>query len=330
MNDNGYRTLAGTRFYGREREVRELMELIENGCYIILWGPRNVGKSELARYVSWILSENGWFINHIDIRSYLSEKRVSVYGGVDRDSFLKNILPLLGLPEGLLGIFDYGVRFVKERRCSGFLWVVDEPHLLPNPRAFLEALIKKTLYTFYDKIVSVVITVSDGWFILGDIVDSLLGYGAIPLFIDWIDMDSYKGFLEEIKAVYGVEVGVEASRLYSEYTGGVPGALVSLVRDGFSKWVDSTYRQFLSSVKKIHKRTSYGLLEILEAIEKLPIKINTLVVDKETELVDELVKENIAFYNIMEKKPLVKPQLPIYKKHALDTIKEIKNINNKA
>jgi len=324
MVNRVYRTIAGTKFYGREREVRELLKLIENGCYTILWGPRNVGKSELARYVSWLLSKKGWFINHIDIRSYLSEKKISVYGGVDRDSFLETISSLLGLPEGLLRIFDYGVRFVKEKRCHGLLWVVDEPHLLPSPRVFLEALIKKTLYTFHEKTVSVVITVSDGWFVLSDTIDSLLGYGAIPLFIDWLDPGSYRMFIEEIQIVYNKEIDIDSTLLYNEYTGGVPGALVSLIRDGLNRWIDSTYRQFINGIKRIHKRTNYSLIEILEAIEKLPQRINTLTIDRETELIDELVRENIAFYNIMEKQPLVKPQLPIYKKHAVNTIKELK------
>jgi hypothetical protein len=48
--DRGYRTGLGTAFYDRSRELGELAELIEAYRLLVVYGPRNAGKSELVRY----------------------------------------------------------------------------------------------------------------------------------------------------------------------------------------------------------------------------------------------------------------------------------------
>ena len=48
--DRGYRTGLGASFYDRVGELELLGGLLEARRTIVVYGPRNVGKSELVRY----------------------------------------------------------------------------------------------------------------------------------------------------------------------------------------------------------------------------------------------------------------------------------------
>ncbi len=50
--DRGYKTSLGTAFYDRLADLDKLAELLEGVRTVIVYGPRNVGKSELARYAA--------------------------------------------------------------------------------------------------------------------------------------------------------------------------------------------------------------------------------------------------------------------------------------
>ncbi len=67
-----YRTCSGTRFYDRREEVDKLSSWIRSGCYVVVWGPRNVGKSEMLRYVAWLLEKENWLTYYVDVREYLA------------------------------------------------------------------------------------------------------------------------------------------------------------------------------------------------------------------------------------------------------------------
>lgn len=54
--DYNYRTQSGLCFYNRAREYSFIEEITSKGGVIIVWGPRNIGKSELLRYVAYRLS----------------------------------------------------------------------------------------------------------------------------------------------------------------------------------------------------------------------------------------------------------------------------------
>ena len=50
--DAGYRTRLGTSFYDRRRELDTLDSAVHDYRLVIVYGPRNVGKSELVYYWS--------------------------------------------------------------------------------------------------------------------------------------------------------------------------------------------------------------------------------------------------------------------------------------
>ena len=49
--DCSWRTSLGTCFYDRVSEAEELARVVRGGWSVLVVGPRNVGKSELVRYV---------------------------------------------------------------------------------------------------------------------------------------------------------------------------------------------------------------------------------------------------------------------------------------
>ncbi len=320
MHSIEYRTRIGTRFYDRENEINDLLELIERSSYTILWGPKNVGKSELLRYISHVLENKGWFIYYIDVREYLSRKQLSIYSGtIDHRSFLESILDVIGLPNRMLELFERGYRYALEERAKGILWVFDEPHYLSNAKAFLEALIKRVIYTLHEKPLSIALSVSDGWFIDSDVVASLLEYGAYHLFIDELDLDSFSKLYCELRDIIGVKIDLESRVLYDRYTGGNPGYLIELLRSGsVGEWIASVERMFLSRLESIVRDTEFNWRDIVEYIAGLPREIDLLGIDKsEYLLINCLLRRNLVYYDMFSTKTTVKPLIPVYREIAL-------------
>lgn len=69
MRNNITSPVTGNDFYGRERELKEAMRLLESNQSIILSAPRRVGKSSLAIKIKDNLDAKG--IENIFIDGYL-------------------------------------------------------------------------------------------------------------------------------------------------------------------------------------------------------------------------------------------------------------------
>jgi len=308
-----YRTCIGTRFYDRREEVDKLRNWIKDGCYVVVWGPRNVGKSELLRYVARLLEKENWFTYYVDVREYLANKVIQVLPRSLEEEFVKAISSIIGLPDKLLTVFEYGVRYAIEKRASGVLWVVDEPQYLNNMRAFLESLIKRTIYTYHEKPLSVVVCVSEGWFILSETLLSLINYGSRTMLVDWLGISDYKLFARELLELKKTSIEIDIETLYDRYTGGVPGALVSITNIGLSQWVKNMKEHLLSTLRIVSRKIGVDVAEVKEFIKSLPRRIDYIKPSKESIIVEELTKHNILYFNPLEEKPLVKIQLPVYK-----------------
>ncbi len=312
-----YRTCAGTKFYNRDRELSIIIDNVTTGSrYFIVYGPRNAGKSELLRYVAHILERRCYLIILVDTRRYLAHKELSIYPYNEQThSIMDAISELVGLPEGIYRIFRASLDFIKKHRLNGVLWVVDEPYYLAHPRAFLESLIKDTIYAYHDKPVSTIVAVSEGYFIKSRDLFSLINYGAEPLLIDWLDYDSFKMFVEEYLSIKNVSLEISVRELYDKYTGGVPGAFIAIVEQGLSRWFRHIERYLLRVVEEISYTLGIDTNRVLDYIASLP---KTLDYSREEYMITEkLLDYNIVYYNPFDEKPLVNPQLPVYKVVAL-------------
>ncbi len=216
-------------------------------------------------------------------------------------------------------MFEKGYKYALEKRANGVLWVFDEPHYLPNAKPFLEALIKRVIYTLHEKPLSIALSVSDGWFIDSDVVDDLLEYGAHQLFIDEIDLDSFKNLYQELKSIIDTTIDLDPNVLYERYTGGNPGYLVELLRSkNVSEWISSVEERFLSRLESIIKDTGFSRRDVVEYIAGLPREVDLMSIDrKEYLLLSCLLRRNLVYYNRFSMKTVVKPLIPLYKEIAL-------------
>ena len=80
--DRSYRTMLGTAFYDRLAELERLSTLAGSRRLTIVYGPRNAGKSELARYFLSRRYRGGLAVS-VDsrrLRTALQEKRMGASG----------------------------------------------------------------------------------------------------------------------------------------------------------------------------------------------------------------------------------------------------------
>ncbi len=312
-----YRTAIGTKFYNRESELSLLHSLVGKSSFIILWGPKNVGKSELLRYFSHLIAGRGWITYYVDVREYLSKNQLSIYPrSTGCREFLESIASLIGVPNRILEVFEKGYKYALELKASGVLWVFDEPHYLSNARPFLEAVIKRVVYSFHKKPLSIAVSVSDGWFIVSDVVLSLLDYGAYELFVKELDYNSFYNLYRELQEKLGTRISVDARELYKEYTGGNPGYLVELLNTGsLSQWISKVEKLLLQKTSNVVEKTGLSRREVYSYISSLPREVDMEAISlNEYRLLKELLKQNIVYYDILEVKAIVKPLLPLYKK----------------
>ncbi len=318
-----YKTRIGIQFYNREREVAFLEENISKGDFIVVWGPKNIGKSELLRYFSHIASSRGWIVYYIDIREYIARNEIEVYPDkTGFKEFLKLVGDIIGVPNYLLELFERGVRFGLKKRANGVLWVFDEPHYLSIAKPFLESIVKNTIYTSYDKPVSAVISVSDGWFIASDVMHSLLDYGVKCLFIDELNIEHFKLLHRDLVSITGKDTGLDIEVIYSQYTGGNPGYLIDMFKySSINEWVNNIRYSFVDKIIRIERETSLSRTQIYNYIASLPKTIDlTHISVEEYSLVEKLLSYNIVYYDITRVKTVVKPVLPIYKRISREVI----------
>ncbi|MCE4610669.1 MAG: ATP-binding protein [Desulfurococcales archaeon] len=104
--DQGYKTALGTAFYDRVPELGRLEALIGGVRTVVVYGPRGVGKSELARYLA---------VRRLRVRSLLVDSRrrrledlLGFSSGERRllESIEGLLSSALGLPRGLVGLVE--------------------------------------------------------------------------------------------------------------------------------------------------------------------------------------------------------------------------------
>ncbi len=338
--DDEYRTRLGTRFYNREYELDRLNETVERYRVTVVYGPRNVGKSELVRYWAWkenirdrlvmvegdvLSSENildgiSWHILSVDekARRILEEGLKAVAGRLgiyDIYKVVSRIPSLIGYPGDPLVIF------------------IDEFHLLPRyhsaPRASryevaltdLEAL-AHYLSKKVDVRVRVVLTVSEGFVATNEAMLRLHGYSSGFLLIDHLDEKHFKSLFEEYTSKnpcphdYVIVKGV---------IGGAPGYLLELCAsekdlESFIGRSKSLLEEGLSGVRNV-LRDNLGWdpspHELIENAYKLVCgKQIRPVEEPRLHLVGQLMTTHNLVYPVYEddfSAIKYKPQIPVYR-----------------
>ncbi len=177
-----YRTRLGTRFYDRFWELEELHHLLEKKRTLIVYGPRNIGKSELIRYYLEVYAPQRLgriYAVRVDARERRVERCLG--GGEPRGitTLSRAILEALRMPPSLVELVERVIGAVRRSAAEKIILHIDEFHLFYGDRREalreLESLAGYAAKKGEDKL-RLVITVSEGFVASGSARRRLLGY----------------------------------------------------------------------------------------------------------------------------------------------------------
>ncbi len=332
--DRGYKTSLGTAFYDRLADLDKLAKLLGGVRTVIVYGPRNVGKSELARYAA---------MRRLKARSVLVDSRRRSLNALlgfssDDEILLKKAGELLaasmGLPRGLVGIIDE----VLSRISQPQLIIVDELHLLfegdlERALSSLEASAGLLAKEGSGR-PRLIVTVSEGFFATARAVSRLLGYSTAFMLVEPMDVQAFEALYDEYKRLYGCKVGLEAMLALS---GPLPGYLPDLCgrsEDLLAEWIAGEARKVYSALHEAAVKAGLSVDNARKAASRLlrgePAEDPALLA-----LGEALVEHNIA-YPCPATPPIYLPQLPVYevlvetKNSALDPRSVVKALKAEA
>ncbi len=289
--DCSWRTRLGTCFYNRRRELRLLETLADGRVCIVLYGPRNVGKSELARYAAGHRRLPGIII---DAR----KARVEATGPIRPPSSLARLL-LEG--SRLARLVEEAVRLLAGF-VSGVL-VVDEFQFIGGVEE-LEAVCKLVQLGEYG--LSMLVTVSEGAILLG-LLERLQGYAhLIP--VEHLDKEHARGVYDEYAEKRGCRLSF---RCFWGLVGGAPGylpLLCPLGRDGLEVWVDGLLRSLWEALVEAMDVLKAERARMFSEVYRL-LTGGPPDTPEKLKLAHLLVERNIAYPAAGS---VYRPQLPLY------------------
>ena len=339
--DRSYRTMLGTAFYDRLGERGELESLLAKRKLTIVYGPRNVGKSELARY-------------HLSKQEYptvvVDARRLRAASPGER---AKTITPLGGVPERIvdavrkavsshpkLGILDIIIDVAGALRSilyrlSGLVILIDEFHQLPgySMTALGEALgdleSLAALLTKNSGDIRVLVTVSEGFIATGEALRRLEGYSTGWLLVEHLDWPHFSALHEEYSRTHGcIPSGLEVYSL----VGGTPGSLPDLcllsredlVRSKIRVWasivetaLSGARNRLEASGSRIEPRELIAMaLRVMEEPVR-PLESPVLYL-----LGEALVEYNVAYARLAGDGIMYLPQYPVYRVLLEEAVEE--------
>ena len=66
--------VEGEDFYGREKEIRKAIKLLDSNHSLLLSAPRRIGKSSLAKRLIEVKKKDGWKCVYIDLEETTTEE----------------------------------------------------------------------------------------------------------------------------------------------------------------------------------------------------------------------------------------------------------------
>lgn len=314
--DASYRTMLGTGFYDRRSELEKLSELLQGVRTVIVYGPRNAGKSELVRY--FITKRLGLGslarLSHRVVLIDARRRRMEKYLGPGRDApgFLDELLSsVTGLPRGLVGFLEGLVSRVR----PPILVFIDEFHLLfgaslGEALAELEA-VAGFLAKRAEKQLRLVVTVSEGFFATTSALSRLSGYSTGYLLVEPMDTTSFEALYNEYEARHGCSIGLS---LFIRLAGTSPGYLADLCprsRKLLEDWVLTELQRLGMVLDLAAEAIGMTRDEAMEAASRL-LRGEPPRTPRELRLGEKLVEANVAYPCLRGPRQRYLPQLPLY------------------
>lgn len=313
--DREYRTLLGTGFYDRRRELDEVEKRLQSVRTLVVYGPRNVGKSELVRYLvarrlgRRALARLARRAVVIDARlrraePYLGGKRAELLGALD------GLLSSAGLPRGLVGLLEE----LASRLRPPLVVFIDEFHLLfrsslEEALAELEA-VAGLLAKRGEEETRLVVTVSEGFFATARAWHRLLGYSTGYMLVEPMEPEAFQALYEEYRGRHGCSIDFD---MFVGLAGASPGYLVDLCprdRGLLGEWLHGELHRLDHALDMAAEAAGLDRREALRAAARL-LGGEPARSPEERKLGEKLVEANIA-YPCPGWPRLYLPQLPLY------------------
>ena len=342
--DYSYRTLLGTAFYDRVSELEVLGRLTASRKLLVVYGPRNVGKSELVRYFLRTRYRSGAAVI-VDARRLRTRSLGERIGAVSfvaemRQELAKKMKEALIEALGPhLGIIDLVVRIEEAlrdvlARLRAVLVFVDEFHELPGyTRASYEEALEDLrslagLLSKSDMRAQVVVTVSEGFAATSKALALLEGYSTSWLLVEHLDQEHFKALYQEYREKNACHPSfVETYAL----VGGTPGMLPDLcplstqeiIRQRIATWIELVEQALTEArnsleLRGIEVEPQELIKKALQVLEK-PIK--PLLEHQLSIIADALVEQNIAYPKRARHGIQYLPQYPIYKTILMEAVR---------
>ncbi len=303
--DAAYRTGLGTGFYDRVDELDELASSLRGYRSVVVYGPRGVGKSELARYYLARRHVGGAVV--VDARERKALELVP--GRVEPLRLLRGIMGLLGVPVNLVDLVAEIARSAKKLS----LVLLDEFHLFfTDTRQALVAL--EALAGYLAKkprgTPSLLVTVSGGFFATTEALSRLTGYSTGFLLVEPMDPRAFAKLYQEYREKNGCERSLEE---ITGLAGPNPGYLVelcSLSDKMLANWVSERLSQLSHAVYRAALELGEDPLEAVREASELLSGARPRT-PRQHLLGEILVRENIA-YPCPGLPRRYLPQLPLY------------------
>ncbi len=321
--DDSYTTMLGTAFYDRRDEIARLRRLLESRRTVIVYGPRNVGKSEFVRYfLSRILrGRRGVYTVVIDVRKRAA-REYGVTGDVDVKRLVEPLLADAGrVPPSLVNLVENIVDLYQRRRAELVVVYVDEFHLLySSKREAVRELEKVTGYLakMGDTKARLLLSVSEGFITLSSVDYRLLGYSTSYMLVEPLDREHMQSLYEEYRAKQGCNISF---KLYWRLFGGSPGYLVDVCKltteELYNEYIPRMLQQVDRVLDRISDRLHIDKREVLKRTAQLLARPGEHPTPRRLDSTSRKLAEMLVYWNIAYPCRLVggkvyMPQLPLY------------------
>ena len=307
FRDCGWETGLGTCFYDRRVEAERLAALVDRFTLVLLAGPRNAGKSELARYTLLRLKRVKPLV--IDARRMAAGALVGDKLQPLGERLAGALLEALREKAGLGRLVDAALAVYQRLGFDRYI-VVDEVHLAANdPIRELEAVAK--MLRFYPEYRGwrMVATCSEGALLASGIDSRLDGYGAWVMLLEPLDERHARMLYEEYVERNGCGVSFEA---YWGLVGGLPGYLpdvCSMSGGQLVEWVDRHISILVQAVLEAAGEAGLDARRACLDAYELLVARRRLLKPSDPALARVLVGRNVAYPKGLE----LRPQLNVYR-----------------
>ena len=312
MKDCGWRTGLGTCFYNRAHEAEKLSRMVRDGWSILVVGPRNVGKSELARYT--LERRLGVKPVIVDARALVVKgepgRALREAGGLDARRLLEALARVAAGRLGLGGLVDVLLELYRGLQSPPYL-VVDEVQYLADVRV-LEALAKMVAFYPEYRGVRLVMTSSEGILMKHGVLARLTGYRVYVLFVDEMPGSDFEELYREYCGLHGCRLSLGE---YERLVGRLPGYLPEVARldgEALGEWVAARRAVLEEAVYRLlPEKLGVDVREAVELAYKLLVEGVEAREPRLLAAAEVLVEANIAYPVGYAHR--YKPQLRIYR-----------------